>query len=204
MSNNLFLKPHLLWYNLNGSKLSMEIQWLIAGASAIAAWLALLLSLLNFRTSRRALRLAEKQDDRRAPSLALYLGEGFFISQKSGGRVYAFLLSVSNRSDSNNAVASVFLRLTYRASGENDITVNISCETEAPAFFRERNLAMVPLPARIDAHQTSSGWFFFQVSEEILRDSTVERLKVIAIDSHDQQAEIEPLITRELSDALSA
>jgi hypothetical protein len=80
-------------------------------ASASAAWLALLLSVFNFRTSRKALQLSEKQEERRKPLLVPYLQQGYiWPGPRPNIRVYAFLLSISNRSDNNNAVAGAIIQ----------------------------------------------------------------------------------------------
>jgi hypothetical protein len=180
--------------------MAWEPAVLIGTASAIAAWLALILSLVNVRRSRRALRLSERQEERRKPSLVVYLQEGFTSANAQPGiRVYALLLSVSNRSDNNNAVAEAILHLTYSKQRDNELTVKFLAKTEIPIPF-QRALTRLSLPTRIDAHQTISGWYFFCVDNAILQGAKVERTIVVLRDSHGNEVTIEPMLLREYSD----
>jgi hypothetical protein len=180
--------------------LAWDASTLTTVASAIAAWIALVLSIINVRTSRGALRLAEQQEHRRKPSLVIYLQEGLVSpSPQRDARVYAFLLSVSNRSDNNNSVAEATLHLTYSKSQGSKLTVKFVATMEVPAPF-QRGQASLPIPVRIDAHQTISGWYFFRVDNEILHSARVECTIVVLGDTHGNEVAIEPMILREYFD----
>ena len=175
-----------------------ELSTITAVTSAIAAWIALLLSIVNVRTSRKALRLSEQQEERRKPSLSVYLQEGF-ISPSESARVYAFLLSVSNRSDNNNSVAEASLRLTYSKSEVSELTVRFPARAETPEPFRS-NQGRMPIPTRVDAHQVVSGWYFFSVDNAIIENARVERVIVTLRDTHGNDVTFEPMLLREYSD----
>ncbi len=175
-----------------------DIQVFAAVASAIAAWLALSLSVLNIFTSRRALRISEQQEARRNPSLVAYLQDGYVaVGVKSSSRVYAILISLSNRSDSDNAIAQAMLLLTYIKSGDTQLTLKVGVEGEAPSIFTDKSANHLRVPIRIDAHQTVSGWCFFAVDDAILEDSHIERTQVAFVDTYGNQTTVEPLIIRE-------
>ena len=175
-----------------------DIKDLAAIATAGAAWLALVLSFVGIHFSRKALRLQERQEDRRRPMLIPYLTDGFVRAAPDGSsRLYAFLLSVSNGSDADNAVASVDLRLTYTTRANVQMTVKVRSDAEVGKAFVDGSGPPLVAPARVDAHQTLSGWCFFRVEEEVLEGSTVERYIVALTDSHGIEATVEPMIVRE-------
>jgi hypothetical protein len=180
--------------------LAWEISTLSTVASGTAAWIALVLSVINARTSRRALRLSEQQEARRKPSLAVYLQEGFVSpSPQRDARIYALLLSVSNKSDNNNSVAEATLHLTYSKPKTMEFTVKFVATMDVLPPF-QRNQASLPIPTRIDAHQAISGWYYFCVGDLILNGARVERTIIVLRDTHGNEIAAEPLILREYSD----
>ena len=159
---------------------------------------ALLVSLSSFIVSFRAFRLAQRQDDRRRPSLVPSLLNGYVQFRKEG-RAYAFLLSISNTSDSNNAVAKIELHLTYKRSTGEPLTVQLpASHSREDAFIDLTEFTPLATPARLDAHQTLVGWSLFRVSKAILEDAKVEAYSVALFDSHDVKATVEPIMIQEL------
>ncbi len=175
-----------------------DVQIWAAIATAGAAWAALILSILNFRTSRRALRISEQQEARRTPSVVAYLQDGYVsVGAKPGSRVYAILVSLSNRSDSNNAIAEVMLLLTYTKPAGVELTLKAGAENELPSTFRDESANHLRVPIRIDAHQAVSGWCFFAVDDAILEGADIDRTRVAFVDTHGNETTVEPLIIRE-------
>jgi hypothetical protein len=175
-----------------------NIQIFAAVASATAAWMALLLSVLNFFTSRKALRISEQQEARRKPSMVVYLQDGYIaVGAKAGSRVYAILVSLSNRSDSNNAIAQAVLHLTYVKSNRTQLTLKVSAEGEPPSAFTDKSANHLRVPIRIDAHQTVSGWCFFSVDDAIVEGSRIDRTRVAFVDTYGNESTVESLIIRE-------
>jgi hypothetical protein len=88
--------------------LDSSISGWASTASAVAAWLALLLSIINLVST---LRRENRREQRQRPLLVPYLRDGLVqrLADKSS-RVYAFFLSISNRSDSNNSIREIELR----------------------------------------------------------------------------------------------
>jgi hypothetical protein len=175
-----------------------NIQIFAAVASAMAAWMALLLSVLNFFTSRKALRISEQQEARRKPSVVVYLGDAYIaVGAKAGSRIYAILISLSNRSDSNNAIAQAVLHLTYVKSNRTQLTLKVGAEGEPPSAFRDKSANHLRVPIRIDAHQTVSGWCFFSVDDAIVEGSRIDRTRVAFVDTYGNESTVESLIIRE-------
>lgn len=170
----------------------------IAIAGAGAAWVAIVISLLSLRNSRKALDLSTKQDERRKPSLVPYLMDGYVRFGFAGnGRVYAFLLSVNNRADSDNSIADIELRVTYSTQTASELTVRVRSDQEAGKAFASESRTPLQNPAHIDAHRTIAGWCFFPIEETILEGARIDRYILAIIDSHQNEATIEPIIVRE-------
>lgn len=56
---------------------AFELELLIAGFVAIAAWLAALFAYRSYRVSMRALELAEQQNDSLKTNITAYLADSF-------------------------------------------------------------------------------------------------------------------------------
>ena len=151
-----------------GFDISWSAQTWAAIASAVAAWIAFALSIFNLRTSRLALRISEAKESRRKPSIASYLQDAYItVGAKPNARVYAVLVSLSNKSDNDNGIASAALNLTYAKTGGAEFAIKVSPENEAPKIFADKSTKHLQVPFRIDAHQTISGWTFFAVEDAI-------------------------------------
>ncbi len=167
--------------------------------SAGAVWLALLLSLLSFIISKKALRLSEQQEERRKPRLVPYLQEGY-VRRHAEGRVYAFLLSVSNPTDSDNAMAALDFQLTYTTKSNVRMAIKVPLHGEIVEPFNDRAVLPLAIPLRLDAHQTAAGWAFFRVEDVLLDGAIVEEHTIVITDSHGMKVQLEPIMIREYGD----
>jgi hypothetical protein len=174
--------------------------WL-AIAAAIAAWVGAAISFVNSRTARRSLRLAEAQEVRRRPILTLYLGEGYvrFLDSERV-RVYAFVLSISNPSDTNNSVAEFGLQINYVTKQGLRASVVVAASPSLPDEWRTDASALLQAPLKVDAHQTVAGWLPFRVSYDLLGDGSIEDYALVATDTHGNRAAKETVIVREVMD----
>src|SRR5712671_4565898 len=158
-----------------------QIPAWISVAAAIAAWIAATISFFNVRTARRSLRLAEAQEERRRPVLTVYLGDGYvrFLTEERA-RLYAFLLSVGNPSDTNNSVADLALRVNYvtRKGLRTSIEVPRS-PSSSPDQWQLDASAILESPTKIDAHQTISGWVQFRIGDDLLGDGIIEDYVIV-------------------------
>ena len=135
----------------------------------------------------------------------MYLFDGYVrVAPAARGRVYSFLISVSNPSDSNNAIARLDLRINYRTAANFLAAVDIplsSTDGESSQFGAEK---VFTVPLRIDAHQTVTGWAHFEVKEVILKNCVVDRYAVMATDSQGERSEIDCGIIKELANEAEA
>ena len=185
---------------------TIGVETWISIVAALAACRAAVASWWSSRISRRALILAEGQEERRRPKLVLYFMEGYvrIVEAPERQRFYAFLLSVSNPSDINNSVAYLDLHLTYLTPRQLRMTVKVPSRASiAERFGDDRTSALSP-PFSVNAHQTTAGWTYFRVDKDLLSDTIVDGYRVVATDSHGVQSGVEAVIVREFADEAEA
>ncbi len=171
------------------------LKW-VPLAAAVAAWVAAIFAYLTARRAGRALRLAEQQEERRRPILALYI-QGAYLRRVDEDRIYMFLLSVSNPSDSNNAIARIDLRIEYRTASNFLAAVDVPSVSQDDEMFGGDSHSRLEIPIRVDAHHTVAGWVFFRVKKALLEDCTVDTYVIVATDSHGGRASIETALVQE-------
>jgi hypothetical protein len=170
-------------------------------ASVFIALFALIVSTFGFATSRKALRISQKQEQRKNPLLVPSLLNGYVQFRKNKERVYGFLLSVSNPSDSNNAIARIDLHLTYLSPRHDRLTVQVPSSTARDdSFSRLSEFTMIAPPMELDAHHTIAGWCVFRVPEAALSRGVVESTVIVLVDSHGLKASLEPVLVQEYRD----
>ena len=191
----------------NMSIADLDISWSAqtwaAIASSIAAWVAFVLSIFNFRTSQRALRISEAQELRSRPSISSYLQDAYItVGAKPRARIYAVLVSLSNKSDNDNGIAAAALYLTYRKQSGVEFTVKVRPEDEMPSAFTDTTARQLHIPFRLDAHQTVSGWTFFAAEDAVLEGAFVSATRFAFTDTHGNETAVEPINVREYRDAV--
>jgi hypothetical protein len=161
--------------------------------------IALIVSFCSFLVSLKAFRLSQKQDARKRPVLVPSILNGYLqFSETEKSRVYAFLLSISNPSDSNNALARAELHITYNTPTQALVIAQIpSSPTRGEAYAEFRDFSVLSTPTRLDAHQTLTGWMIFQVAEAILSGAVVDGYTIALFDSHQTQTNVEPIMVQE-------
>ncbi|MGA2183160.1 MAG: hypothetical protein ABSH47_09035 [Bryobacteraceae bacterium] len=167
------------------------LSLLVSGCSAFFSW----------RYGRRALAISENQEKRRQPQLRIYVANGYrrLVPKR---QLFGFLVSVSNPTDINNAVARAELRVTYLM--ENDVTAVCRIQHNAALGNNVGNDAtpasLLSLPMRIDAHQTVSGWLLFALDNDVIRNGTIDAHSLILEDTHGVPTETDPIMVREWRD----
>ena len=87
-----------------GSDVMDWILTVIGAVSALAAWIALILSFQSSRTAKKSHLLALKQEQRIMPSLELYLVDSRMLCMPNDdSRIFAFHIMVTNKSYAGNS-----------------------------------------------------------------------------------------------------
>jgi len=166
---------------------------------AIAAWIGAFFAYLNARRSNRALRLTEQQEERRKPNLVLYL-QGGYLCKTDEERVYMFLLSVSNLSDTDNAVARNDLRIEYRTAFNFSATVDIPSVSQGIDIFGGESHSTLETGVKIEAHQTVVGKVFFRLNKAMLQDCAVDSYIIVVTDTHGKRTSVATSLVQEVFD----
>ena len=150
--------------------------------SGFTALIATGISIWSVSTSRRALKLAELQDLRRKANLAVYLSEGFSKYEEKQ-RTLSFLISVTNRSDSDDSISRVELQVDYVLA--NGTVAAVRFPPLPPVVPDGDESGGVPLgcPQNIDAHKTVEGWLLFRYPIEMLEGRQVESYSILVQNS---------------------
>ena len=166
--------------------------------SIIIAIIALLISAGNFLIARRALKLSQTEASARNPNLVPYLIDGFvFNFDKKNTNLYAFSVSVSNRSDNDNAISALELQIVYVQDNHNignllfrhDKALGIALELPGEPPFS--------IPKEVGAHQTIAGWALFEVDKTLIVGKYIEGYKIRILDSHGLEAHLDSIILQE-------
>jgi hypothetical protein len=159
-------------------------NWASVGMAGGALLVALVLGLSNRRTARRALALSERQEARRESPIDIYLNTSSGWRRAAArDRLLGFHLVISNPSDRPTSIVSAELHLTY-STGQVLTTVKVpplaSLAQDAPA----PDVDPVALPLRLDANDSVSGWFVFQLQDELVASRSIEGYAVVLRDVH--------------------
>jgi hypothetical protein len=180
--------------------MSLQPSIWLAIAAAAAAWVAAIISFFNVRTARRALRIAQAQEARRKPLLELYLVDGDLrFLHEERARTYAFLLSISNPTDTSNSVAEFGLRINYATKEGVRSSIIVPFD---PRVATEADPGGTPLqpPVKVESHQTVAGWLGFRVAYDLIANGEIEDYVIVATDTHGLKALRETVLVREVID----
>jgi hypothetical protein len=175
-------------------------EWpdIVVAGMAVAAFIV---AVMSFRVSSRALRLSEKQEQRRQPRLIPRLLASQFENRPEGGRVYSFSLSVGNPTDSDNAIAQIEMHLRYLIDGSTPITVKLPPSVGSCDRANDTSPRLIT-PCRVAAHDTVSGWCNFVVTPDILGGRAIEGYQIVLTDSHQADASVDALVVSEKQHAV--
>ncbi len=174
---------------------------LVEVLNTIVALLAIGISFFSLWLSRKALNLSNTQEERQRPCLRLYLRDSYFQDHiDSNSRYFAFLLSVDNRSDADNAISETHLRLTYTINDGFETTVKIPPDKNAEKVVGKGTEPVLSTPQGINAHQTVDAWCYFQVKDALLGNGRIEGHSVVITDSHGIETLIESIFIKEFEE----
>jgi hypothetical protein len=171
----------------------------IAALAALAAWAAAVVAYLSARAARQANKLSLQQEARKVPRIILYLATGFERATRTH-RCYAISLSLSNPTDTDNAVARLELQILYRLPSGVIMTLRLPHCADVQKVFRRPTLKAISVPLPVAAHGTVAGWGFFELSLATIAENCIEEYKILVGDTHSVTSEIEVGSLRALRD----
>ena len=176
-----------------------DLRTSIAALALVVSFFSLLISWRSGKRAARALSISESQEQRRQPRLGIYLVRGY-RRRGANRQLFGFLVSVTNPTDSNNSIARAELQITYLLDHNVSVVGRVPHleELGKDSLADATGVANVhSLPARIDAHQTLSGWFLFALDDRVIGDGTVDSHRLILEDTHGISTDTGPIMVRE-------
>jgi hypothetical protein len=116
-------------------------------------------------------------------------------------QLFGFLVSVSNPTDINNSVPRAELQVTYLV-GDVKATCRIQHNPELAVNTVQsaRPATVFTLPARVDAHQTITGWLLFTLDNDVIQKGTIDAHSLLLEDTHGVTTSTGPIMVKEWSD----
>ena len=114
--------------------------------------------------------------------------------------MYAFLVTVRNPSDSNNAISEADLAVTYLTKERVQLTVKLRADETAQFDPVQGKASELRIPVSIPAHDTVSGWLYFRMPPAMAADITIESYSLILTDTHGKASEVVPILIQEYRD----
>lgn len=131
-------------------------EWLNATTASLGLSLAaLFVSLLNRRTSVRALLLSEAQEQRRAPALVIRVDDHVAWNTAAGDRYVGVSVLLTNSSDRDGSVTRASLHVRH-ADG---IVIQVP-SSSGPLPPGPVSVAL-PMPCNLSGNSSASGWLIF-------------------------------------------
>lgn len=162
------------------------------------AIIAILISGFSIVYSRRAVLLAERQEKNTKPLLVPTLINGYYkVDNKTGDRTYAFFLSVSNRSDSDNSLTNLELCVSYLTVNDILMTVRLQFAEKQNSYFNISSDKFFSIPQPIDAHKTLTGWCFFKAKYELFHQTRIDEHTIEIKDSFETRSSVHPGLIQE-------
>lgn len=178
--------------------LGLDSEVLIAGFAAIAAWLAALFAYMSYCVSRRALELAEQQNNSFKTNITAYLADSFrsYDSELKKGK-YIFSIAYTNRSDSPDSIIEVSLE-TFYVNEQDRISHLISPHEECSGYWLSGNAEPAMLPIIIQPRSAITGWFIFGVSTIAQNSKRINKYRVVARNGNGEEVAVDSFILREI------
>jgi hypothetical protein len=157
------------------------IATVASAASALIALAALWVALANRATAVRALRLSQRQEDRRTAVLDVSLVQGLSWRPDGGDRWVCLDILAVNPADRDGTIVRADLHVTYTAPGGDVLVVKVPHGGTVPAWPEQ--VTPLVLPAGVAANGALAGWLVFRLAPGLVADGTIERLDAVLRDS---------------------
>ena len=167
--------------------------------SVMLATGSLLVALSSRRTSRKALRLSERQETRREPRLDLTLNEAISVRASRQGKrtICADLLAV-NPTDRDGSVLTADLHVCYRTSAGVAFVVKVAHDSSGVGI--PKFVSPMELPLRLPANDGRRVWAVFQLGDDLLGGGAVDGYEIVLHDARGVRSSVSPWILKDMTD----
>lgn len=167
-------------------------------ASVVVALLALLVTVSNRATARKALALSRLQEERRQAQLDLSLKDTVSYRDVTRGVrwIGAEVLAV-NPTDRGGAVVAADLHVTYRSKGI-EFLLKVPHRSRGNPFGAARQA--IEVPTQLPANGAISGWLLFPIDDGLI-EGPIDRFDIVVGDSRGPVEVLQTWALAEVSDA---
>ncbi|WP_041366649.1 hypothetical protein [Methylophaga frappieri] len=175
-----------------------EPEIIIAGFAAVAAWIAALFAFRSYRVSKRALELAELQNDSLRSNISAYLADSFraYNSALREGK-YIFSIAYANKSEASDSITEISLE-TFYVNSKDRVGHLISAHEENAEKWLSGGAKPASLPIVIQPRSSVTGWFVFGIPPIAEGSKRVEKYRVVARNANGEEVSVESYILREM------
>jgi len=157
--------------------------------SPIVSVAALALAAMSYSISRKTAQLNQDREARGRPNIVISPPTSRLFKAFGGLNFYSILLTISNISDAGNSIKSADIRIGTKSSDGLESTIRISSSNQVDDVLDRSGQKQLELPVNIPAHSTVSGWAYFQIKSEILKDKSIHSYTAVVEDAHGAEFE---------------
>jgi hypothetical protein len=176
-------------------------SWAAIAAAGVTLVVAIL-TLINTLIAKDSLKLMQQKERRWQPDWEMYLIDAYARRDRERGlRVYAANVRICNRSDADNSIKDINLRVLFnRASADSS---NISIPLQSDDISAQSALtglqpdSVLRTPLYLKGHGVVSGWAIFGLHDDILRDADIQVYELKIVDTYNTEASLEILVMQE-------
>ena len=171
----------------------------VPAASAVIAGFALMVTISNRRIAKKALRLSERQEERRVARLDISLSEGIsWRPARSGSRWVGISILAVNPTDRDGAVITADLHVSYAMASGTGVVVKIPHGAQGVAL--PEGIVPLDIPTPLPANGAVAGWLVFKIDEGLVPDGRVQRYDAVLCDSRGPVEAVQAWVLREVTD----
>ncbi|MCW5699359.1 MAG: hypothetical protein KIT00_05920 [Rhodospirillales bacterium] len=151
------------------------------------------------RIAKEALLISKRQENDRILPLTSYLMESRLkVLPGSRARIYFFLASLTNPSDSGRAITSVELKLTCNIDEDKKIIFRLAHNPDLCTQVGINISNVIHVPRKIDNNDAILGWLLFFFDAPELGYVEISTYEIIFCDARNNEVVLTPVIIREV------
>lgn len=171
-------------------------------ASALVAVLALLVTTSSRNTARKALALAQRQEERRLARVDVSLIDGIsWRPAERGTRWIGMKVLAVNPTDRDGTLIGADLHVTYTLPSADSIVVKVPPSGAGVTF--PDGIVTLEIPVRLPANGAVSGWFMYKVDDAFI-PGPIDRYDAVIRDSRGPVETVQAWVLREVDDGATS
>lgn len=175
----------------------MNIETIVSALSAIAALLSALYAFRSNVLAKKALALAEDDYYSKKENFKLYLIEGINYLTKEGIYIFAFNVSVINKSTINNTIFRIELIINFIRDDESIGKVILQHNGELSSFIKGHNVSPFNQPTEVAAKSSLANWCLFTTDNKLADFGVIKKYTLKVTDTFGNITSTDSYIVKE-------